>query len=306
MSPVFPEWFRMRSLFNGYVVTIDRSLINNTSELVRSQVYLCPAQNDAYELWQWDGQYLINKATKLVLDIRKGRLRLIEDTEICLYTPKPAEKAMNQRWTTRQCTDDLGREQNGIFICSLSNDEWVLDVQHTHASQNPKLLLYPAKDFDNESQLWEFEAADYMSENIPSSVSSSIDQLDISVREISPSKRGSNSSIGSGGNVEAFKEAHMMVYLEHQPHVSDKTIGMAAAYQALQQWKLQQVEALTTFDNMASDEWCMIQKRLQLLAENEAALIYQRCDQLNNNPQTAESLAAMLVLKLYEQQPATP
>lgn len=72
MSPVFPEWFRMRSLFNGYVVTIDRSLIDNPSELLRSQVYLCPAQNDAYELWQWDGQYLKNKATKLVLDIRKG------------------------------------------------------------------------------------------------------------------------------------------------------------------------------------------------------------------------------------------
>jgi hypothetical protein len=72
MSPVFPEWFRMRSVLNGYVVTIDKSLANNIDQLVRSQVYLSPVQNDEYELWQWDGEYIKNKACGLVLDIRKG------------------------------------------------------------------------------------------------------------------------------------------------------------------------------------------------------------------------------------------
>jgi hypothetical protein len=165
--------------------------------------------------------------------------------------------------------DDLGREKNGAFVCSVSNYEWVLDVQHTDASLHPKLLIFPAKDFDNESQLWQFEAADDISEIIPSSVPSSIDQLNIITREVSPSKRGSNSSFGSGSNVEVFKEAHMLIYLEHQPHVSDKTIGMAAAYQALQQWKLQQVEALATFDSKAISESTLTQKHLQDLAETE-------------------------------------
>jgi hypothetical protein len=185
-----------------------------------------------------------------------------------LFTPKPAEKALNQRWTTRQGTDDLGRVQNGNFICSLSNDEWVLDVQH--APENPKLLLFPAKDFDNESQRWEFEAADGFSETLASSISSStLEQLDISMRELSPSKRGSSSSIGSGSSVETFKEAHMLVYLERQPHVSDKTIGLAAAYQALQQWKLQQVEAMAAFDSKFINDSAMTQKLLQDIAEKE-------------------------------------
>lgn len=177
---------------------------------------------------------------------------------------------MNQRWTTRQSTDDLGRVQTGCFVCSLSNDEWVLDVQHTHAPENPKLLLFPAKDFDNESQRWEFVAADDVPETLGSSVSSSsLDQLDNAARDLSPSKRGSSSSIGSGSSVEAFKEAHTLIYLEHQPHVSDKTIGMAAAFQALQQWKLQQVEAMASFDSKFINDSAMIQKVLQEIAEKE-------------------------------------
>lgn len=304
MAPEYPEWFRIRSELNGFVIAIDRSLPKQ--DLLRSQVYLYPAQRDDFELWHWDGQYLKNKATDLVLDIRKGRLRLIEDTEICLFTPKPKEKALNQRWSTRQCTDDLGREQPGCFVCSLCNDEWVLEVQHASSAQHPKLLIFPARDFDNENQRWVFEPAD----SIPDTQCNEADlaQLDTTLdsQEASPSKRGSNSSVGSGSSVEAFKEAHMLIYLEHQPHVSDKTIGMAAAYQALQQWKLQQVEAMAAFDSKSINSSTPIQKLLQDIAEKEAMLIYERCDQLNNNPQVAQSLAAMLVLKLHEQQPATP
>ncbi|CAO3668396.1 unnamed protein product [Umbelopsis vinacea] len=293
MSPVFPEWFRIRSLFNGYVVAVDRELVN-TDQLLRAQVYLYPAQYDEYELWQWDGQYLKNKATDLVLDIRKGRLRLIEDTEICLFTPKPVDKALNQRWTTRQSTDDLGRMQTGCFVCSLSNDEWVLEVQHTHAPENPKLLLFPAKDFDNESQRWEFEAADDVPEILGTSVSSSsLDQLDNAARDLSPSKRGSSSSIGSGSSVEAFKEAHTLI-IWNINHMSVTKLS------------LQQVEAMASFDSKFINDSAMIQKVLQEIAEKEAALIYERCDQLNNNQQAAQSLAAMFVLKLHEQQPATP
>lgn len=70
MAPEYPEWFRIRSELNGYVVAIDRSLPEQ--DLLRSQVYLYPAQRDDFELWHWDGQYLKNKATDLVLDIRKG------------------------------------------------------------------------------------------------------------------------------------------------------------------------------------------------------------------------------------------
>jgi hypothetical protein len=234
-----------------------------------------------------------------------GRLRLIEDTEICVFTPKPKEMALNQRWTTRQCTDDLGRDQTGCFVCSISNDEWVLEVQHA-SEQHAKLLIFPARDFDNENQRWEFEPADSIPDTLSCLVAlTQLDTTPIS-REASPSKRGSSSSVGSGSSVEAFKEAHMLIYLEHQPHVSDKTIGMAAAYQALQQWKLQQVEAMAAFDSKSINSSTPIQKLLQYIAEKEAMLIYERCDQLNNNPQVAQALAAMLVLKLHEQQPATP
>jgi hypothetical protein len=61
------EWFYIRSISTGNVVTA-----NPKEAVARAQVIVTkPALNDL-ELWSWKGEFLSNKATGLVLDIRKG------------------------------------------------------------------------------------------------------------------------------------------------------------------------------------------------------------------------------------------
>lgn len=66
------EWFFIRSTNSGHVIS---AIPNLEQDYLRSQVIVTsPALND-FELWRWEGQFLINKATGLVLDIRKGKKR---------------------------------------------------------------------------------------------------------------------------------------------------------------------------------------------------------------------------------------
>ena len=269
------EWFYIRSTHTGNVV----SASTNTAELLRSQVLVTPPTLSDHELWCWKGQFLVNKANDFVLDIRKGkkkrkcriekttsvfnifmhnlgRLRLIEDTEICLYNQKPVEDAHNQLWgVTDDAVDAYGRPLPGSYIYSLCSNEWVLDVQPTSEGQQ-KLVLFPLEPMENESQRWLFVPegeldlampikqvlasttrkivsppvnASYFStvpaEDMiitpPGSISSSPDFASGTnegnyPQGLTPAKRGSHSSIFS---VETFKEYHNRVYTSQEPNV---------------------------------------------------------------------------------------
>ncbi|KAG0169318.1 hypothetical protein DFQ28_001155 [Apophysomyces sp. BC1034] len=236
------DWCYIRSVSTGNVVSANRGLVNGEEDALRSQVYLYAPKQIDEELWRWDGQYIRNKATGLVLDIRKGRLRLIEDTEICLYNPKPTEEAHNQLWGVRDdVVDALGRRQEGCVVYSVCNAEWVLDVQSM--VDGGKLVLFPYQSIDNDSQRWSFvpesainspmmsAAATNVSELFSSSSSSSGSSpsspiYDLSspppgaefANGLSPAKRGSQSSV-TMLSTEAYKECHQMVYLERNPHL---------------------------------------------------------------------------------------
>ncbi|CAO3586704.1 unnamed protein product [Absidia cylindrospora] len=108
-----------------------------------------------------DNSFIRNKATNLVLDIRKGRIRMMEDTEICLYSKKASDDAHNQIWGSRESMDDLGRKQQGCFIYSLGNPEWVLDIGPIDGknNNNNKLILFPSQTIDNDNQRWILEPA---------------------------------------------------------------------------------------------------------------------------------------------------
>jgi hypothetical protein len=56
----------MRSTSSGNVITAKDTLL-------RSQVFITKPTLDDSELWAWKGQFLVNKASGLVLDIRKGK-----------------------------------------------------------------------------------------------------------------------------------------------------------------------------------------------------------------------------------------
>ncbi|KAI8089604.1 uncharacterized protein BX664DRAFT_386065 [Halteromyces radiatus] len=150
-------WFHIRSIATGNLITC---ISSDSSSFLRSQVYVCPYQQQSdYALWTWDGSFLRNKASQLVLDIRKGRLRMMEDTEICLFTMKSPEDAHNQLWGCKDVVDDLGRKQQGSFIYSLRNEEWVLDIGQIDEKYNNynKLILFPSQTIDNENQRWILE-----------------------------------------------------------------------------------------------------------------------------------------------------
>jgi hypothetical protein len=61
---------------DGSIISCDRS---QSSDFLRSQVYVYPTPQYAdAEYWRWNGSFIENKKTGLVLDIRKGMV-LISD-----------------------------------------------------------------------------------------------------------------------------------------------------------------------------------------------------------------------------------
>lgn len=236
-------WFLIQSVLDGSVISCDRSLSN---EYLRSQVYVYPTPRYVdEEYWTWKENTLQNKKTGLVLDIRKGelkkprreweyvmlirwypgRLRLIEDTEVCLYHAKPREDASNQQWAIRAAKDDFGREKAGYFIYSLSNEEWVIDL-NIHAAgseEGAKLLVYPTKSFDSENQQWEFVPEDSFS---PSPAAAETDSQrnnvvnkDDYTEECSRCSQSSTNGHTTEITMETLKECHQRAYLENDPHL---------------------------------------------------------------------------------------
>lgn len=92
-----------------------------------------------------------------------ARLRMMEDTEICIYSKKPKEESINQLWGVRE---DDGADSNdiictspripGCFIYSYYSPDWVLDIQEDASGKDSKLILFPYQPVDNDRQRWTF------------------------------------------------------------------------------------------------------------------------------------------------------
>ncbi|KAI8145451.1 hypothetical protein BJV82DRAFT_666705 [Fennellomyces sp. T-0311] len=360
-------WFYIKSATADTVISAP-----TTSEepLMRSQVHVCAPRYIDEELWRYDGQHLVNKATELVLDIRKGkcgigvfsglillnkasclhlgRLRLIEDTDICIYSKKEPNEAHNQLWGVQLDDPNIPT----YYICSQSNSGWVLDIRTDHQSGHRKLILSPHQTIDKENQLWVFvPASDEYEEDaqpfsfagtlvirasgdIPhhftterhrqpssgstlsrtlsqtSTSSSSISEDMYPVYGLTPAKRGSQSSVTAGLTLNSFKDCHQIVYLERNPHLSDKTIAMAAAYHVWQTWKEEQASLLTRPSGVIAggeqEATEITRARLQSMAQDEASRIFDQSDQLNNHKETALSLAKRLIISLCVMTPQSP
>ncbi|CAM0141441.1 hypothetical protein VKS41_003850 [Umbelopsis sp. WA50703] len=297
-------WFLIQSVLDGSCISCDRSPL---SDYTRSQVYVYPTPEftDA-EYWRWHGNYLENKKSGLVLDIRKGRLRLIEDTEICLFPAKSVDDAGNQQWGIKSSRDEYGRATPGVFIYTLSNEEWVLDldIHGVGSAKGAKLVLYPTKDFDNNNQLWEFKPT-HMIQGTPEA-SPTVNTETNDDDNMAETRRRSQSSVNSQTAetaLETLKECHHKAYLENDPHLSNRTIGMAAAYYAVMQWKLSAGKlnpSLFEKSNGNELQW------LQEYAAKEASVLFEKSDTLSSDRSTATKMAVSIATQLYGQQPITP
>ncbi|KAI8335811.1 hypothetical protein BC941DRAFT_429441 [Chlamydoabsidia padenii] len=296
-------WFYIQSTKTGHVVSACRQIQNGEVEAARSQVHVyAPLQTDD-ELWTWSGQYIRNKATSLVLDIRKGRLRLIEDTEICLYQEKPLEAASNQLWGVRDAAANSSSTlSHGKLIYSISNADWTL------MQDGDRLLLYP------QEPLLSYDTWDLVAEGclLPSLSSSSpttttsewngpttpgnISSLDYDYPQggLTPAKRGSQGSVNLY-SMDSFKDYHDRLYREKDTHLSDKAISMAIAYHS---W------IATTLDPIKEDdESSRIQ--LQNQAEQEALDLLLSDQYQDHHKETVIHLTSRYVTLLIDQKVST-
>ncbi|KAG1146443.1 hypothetical protein G6F37_004675 [Rhizopus arrhizus] len=314
MTPT--DYFYIRSVSTGNVVCSVKD-----QDPLRSQVMVAPPTLSDSELWYWKDQFIFNKANDLVLDIRKGRLRLIEDTEICLYHPKPLEEAHNQLWGIRSdAVDAYGKRMEGSYIYSLASNEWVLDIQVAE-NNSQKLVLFPLQPIDNDNQRWLIvpEGKLELTKNSETSYFS-LEQDTINTpppsttpsptypfsstdvnqfpQGLTPAKRGSHSAIFS---IEAFKDYHNRVYGSQEANISDKGIAMATAYHIFQNWKLDQIAH--DFISISGD----VRSRLQLLTQKEVSkLLSNSALYSNNHKENTISLSSRLIIQLYDQTPISP
>ncbi|KAI8979589.1 hypothetical protein BDF20DRAFT_835593 [Mycotypha africana] len=319
------EWFFIRSVKSGNVIAAST---NDPETALRSQVIVTVPTLSDTQLWCWKDQFLYNKATNLVLDIRKGKLRLVEDTEICLYSAKPLAEAHNQLWGVRQdATDIYGRSLPGSYIFSSSSNEWVLDIQFAHDGTQ-KLVLFPFQSIDNETQRWLFVPEGQLDLTVPiseilaltkrpsySSTASSASSIIVTPpgsvaftdypspgveleypQALTPAKRGSHSTIYSA---EVFKDYHFRVYQSQDTNISDKGIAMAAAYHVFQNWKMDQISDDIMADLPSSSE---TRVRLQYLTKNEVMKILSNTQLYPaNNKDNACALSGRLITQLLKQ-----
>ncbi|KAL9538791.1 hypothetical protein MBANPS3_010675 [Mucor bainieri] len=160
------NWFYIKHLGTNKTIAScscqDNTTDSDAMPLMRSQVVVTKPTYSDNELWCWDDQQLRNKSTGLVLDIRKGRIRFMEDTEICLYYKKSMEDSQNQRWAVQTefqpAEHPLVRRRSsqktpsGSVIYSVANSDWVLDV----CPEGQKLILFPCNQDFNQEQRWLF------------------------------------------------------------------------------------------------------------------------------------------------------
>ncbi|KAI8989409.1 hypothetical protein BDB01DRAFT_539941 [Pilobolus umbonatus] len=313
-----PDWFYIRSITTGNVIACPDS-----NDSLRAQAKVIPPTLSDLELWQWNGQFLRNKETGLVLDIRKGRLRVIEDTEICLYHEKPLEDAHNQLWGVKgNAVNDYGQTIPGSYIYSLCNTQWVLDIQTTEEGQ--KLVLFPKQPVDNDNQRWLFVpegdldlsvpiteilhkeqigsyfSSDYITPPSSAAASPSYSGNETNYpRGLSPAKRGSHPTIFS---IEAFKDSHDRIYSTRENAVSDKAIAMASAYEIFQNWKLNQMSESIHFSSSSE-----LRGYLQSLAQSEVNKLLSDNELYpSGHVDTIALLSGRLIVQLYDQTPVSP
>ncbi|RUS28619.1 ricin B lectin domain-containing protein [Jimgerdemannia flammicorona] len=140
----FPEgYFFITSGANGLVLDIKNASKKPDQALVVSKQK--HHDNDS-QLWSCDNDFIINKNSGLVLDIRGGQV--LSNKQIIQYNRKLTQAAHNQRWGYRDG-----------FIYSLADPNLVLDIKGGANAENTPVILYTRKSSDAFNQQWDIVPA---------------------------------------------------------------------------------------------------------------------------------------------------
>ncbi|KAL0081553.1 carbohydrate-binding module family 13 protein [Phycomyces blakesleeanus] len=192
------DWFYIRTVSNGNVASAGPIIAANDVETTRSEIRVEPPKYDDSELWCWKDRMLVNKSNGMVMSIRKGRLRLIEDTEICLYPKKSDEYISQQQWGVQHDDCPFGKRLEGCLLYSFHSNDWVFDIQTHVVNGDTKLILFPYKTIDNDTQRWELVSpADILQYSRPSSGSLSSSFSPVSLSSPTGFQSNSVSAFGS-------------------------------------------------------------------------------------------------------------
>ncbi|KAI7877845.1 ricin B-like lectin [Lichtheimia hyalospora FSU 10163] len=171
---MFPQntYFYIKSVQNGCVIDVYNGETSADTELIiwpqkyndNENQIAAYASFVAYQLWRFEGGYLINQKSNLVMDIRGGKHTMVyekkmewdsnmqaligditSDKPIIQYDRKMTA-AENQRWAY----------SNG-FVHVASNPRLVLDIKGGSDKKGTKVILYERKDSDNANQQWTIE-----------------------------------------------------------------------------------------------------------------------------------------------------
>ncbi|KAI9264751.1 hypothetical protein BY458DRAFT_490968 [Sporodiniella umbellata] len=136
---VFPEgWFFVKSQAHGLVLTV----LNTGTIAAEVEATKLDSANYSRQLWMYENGYLVNRASKMVLDIRGGSIT--SGATICQYTKK-TENAENQLWELSA----------GSSIYSASNKNLVLTVKENELKRSA-LFLSEKKSSNAKGQCWNF------------------------------------------------------------------------------------------------------------------------------------------------------
>ncbi|CAO3684065.1 unnamed protein product [Umbelopsis ramanniana] len=141
MSNFPPGWFHIQSRCqHKMVLDVEWDSLKSAARIV---AWSKKEKLNDNQLWSYDGGYLINKNSGLVLDVHGGVLQ--NDRQIVQQKRKLVEGNNDQKWFYRE---------DG-YLYPRNDPNLVLDIRGNSFKPGAQVLLYNRKYEDNINQLWD-------------------------------------------------------------------------------------------------------------------------------------------------------
>ncbi|KAG9301318.1 hypothetical protein G9A89_004070 [Geosiphon pyriformis] len=221
------------------------------------------------QLWSFEDGFLINKASRLVLDIENGYVRTLRRTHACQTEKKTSPiDSKTQTWVALP---------DG-FIGSVEHSGRVLDIRGDSQKEGAQIIIHQKKDKDNMNQRWIFE---------PAIVAESL--------ALPSPLHGYVGALGDEKTnyLEFVRHAHYQIYEQKRvAHLSQELMAAGAAFVAIKTLDEKYEKAANNFD---------YKETLALFASEEAKRLFIRMGQSGNLDQV-QKLSISYAQEAYKEQ----
>ncbi|OZJ03232.1 hypothetical protein BZG36_03448 [Bifiguratus adelaidae] len=180
--------------------------------------------NRENQLWTYEDGFLVNVASRLVIDVRGGALKPV--AQIIQYSRKLMQSAHNQRWTFREG-----------YIYPIVDPALVLDIRGDSGDEGAAVILYQRQRGEKLNQMWYLEPAEG---DYPQGQA----YYPPSQQYAPPPSYGQGYDPAHGPGMPArhqdMERAHAQVYHHNTAHLSHELIAGAAAFEAMRAYEKHQ------------------------------------------------------------------